>query len=225
MYRKRTDNILTAVFGIIICVSIALIIRDLMNYKKADREYDRLKDYMSVSTETVRTEKNDSAISGGATEQKTSDFDSLYRINNDLVCILSIPSLDLEYPVVQCSDNEKYLDMTFEGNKNPSGCLFIDHENNKEMTDPNTVIYGHNMKDGSMFGRLKKIVRKETDEQEIKAYIETENKRYSYTLSKAEVVDINDYSPPENVKNLLTLYTCWGNDKNKRLLVTFSRDV
>ena len=238
MYKIKIDDVLTGIFGMIIFICLALITKDMINYKKADNEYDRLKKYISdeTETETVNADETgnpyipqypdniESDASEWNAEGLAADYDKLYEINNDLVCILSIPSLDLKYPVVQGSDNVKYLNTTFEGNKNPAGCLFIDYENSRDMTDPHTYIYGHNMKDGSMFGSLKRIMKNDKDKKDIKAYITTERGKYAYDLEKAEVVNIDEYRASDKADDLLTLYTCWGNDKNKRLLVTFARE-
>ena len=120
--------------------------------------------------------------------------------------------------MVQGSDNVKYLNTTFEGNKNPAGCLFIDYENSRDMTDPHTYIYGHNMKDGSMFGSLKRIMKNDKDKKDIKAYITTERGKYAYDLEKAEVVNIDEYRASDKADDLLTLYTCWEMTKIKGCL-------
>lgn len=217
---------LTILFSLIICLCFIFIIRDVINYKKADKEYDRLKEYMhdDVDTDTGAEDLIKASYSPGTEESGDDmevDFDSLYKINKDLVCVLSIPELDLKYPVVKATDNVRYLDRTFEGNKNPAGCLFIDYENSSDLTDANTYIYGHNMKDGSMFGSLKKIKKEDMTD----AYVVMKNETYKYRLKNTEVVNIYEYKPPTDEKDLLTLYTCWGNDKSKRLLVTFKKDT
>ena len=66
----------------------------------------------------------------------------------------------MNYPIVQAADNDKYLHLTYEGNYNFAGTIFIDYENSSDFNDCNTLVYGHNMKNGSMFGQLKKIHRK-----------------------------------------------------------------
>ena len=78
----------------------------------------------------------------------------LYEENHDLVGWLSIADMKIDYPVMQCSDNDYYLNHDFYGREDKYGCLFV-----KDIADVNTpsdnfVIYGHNMKDGSMFGDL-----------------------------------------------------------------------
>lgn len=78
----------------------------------------------------------------------------LYEENQDLVGWLSIAGMNIDYPVMQHDDNEYYLNHDFYGKEDKYGCLFV-----KDIADVNTpadnfVIYGHNMKDGSMFGDL-----------------------------------------------------------------------
>ncbi|MCM1388548.1 MAG: class B sortase [Bacillus sp. (in: Bacteria)] len=81
-------------------------------------------------------------------------FIELYPVNHEMVGWLSIPGTVIDYPVMQCEDNEYYLHHSFYGEEDKYGCLFV-----KDIADVNTpgtnfIIYGHNMKDGSMFGML-----------------------------------------------------------------------
>lgn len=89
------------------------------------------------------------------------DFAGLEGINEDVTGWFSMPVLDIAYPVVQGSDNYYYLDHNVEKKGNSSGAIFMDAGANPLMTDYNTFIYGHNMRNGSMFGKLKNFIRDE----------------------------------------------------------------
>ena len=78
------------------------------------------------------------------------DFGELKKVNPDIVCWLYCPDTVINYPVVQGADNDYYLRHLFDGTVNSSGCLFIDAET-EGFKVSNTVIYGHAMKDKSMF--------------------------------------------------------------------------
>lgn len=78
----------------------------------------------------------------------------LKSVNPDYKGWLYIDGIVINYPVVQCADNDYYLDHTFYGQKNPNGCLFIDYRLDLESDNYNTLIYGHAMKTGAMFGLL-----------------------------------------------------------------------
>lgn len=223
MSKDEMNKTLTVFFSLVIFICFFLIVKDLLDYSRADREYEKLNNMISGDVATKAALTNDGTDPVKQKNNSVSDFDRLYSINNDLVCILSIPDLDLRYPVVRGKDNSVYLTKTFEGNKNPAGCLFIDYENSPDITDNNTFIYGHNMKNGSMFGSLKKLTGDDFDFSSTKAYVTTERGTGEYSLKEARVVDINEYKAPLDEEGLLTLYTCWGNDKDRRLLVTFSK--
>ena len=72
------------------------------------------------------------------------------EINPDFVAIIKIPGTDMVLPIVHGTDNVKYLDTSFEGTRSKHGALFLDSGNNGQFTDPNNVLYGHNMNDGTM---------------------------------------------------------------------------
>jgi len=83
------------------------------------------------------------------------DFDKLAQLNPDTVGWLIIKDTPIDYPIVQGADNDFYLHNDFHRASSFSGCLFIDSRNARDFSDINTIIYGHNMRNGSMFGALK----------------------------------------------------------------------
>lgn len=104
----------------------------------------------------------DEEMAGFPVQEQTimDKFKDLYEQNSDLTGWLSIPETVIDYPVMQCGDNEYYLHHNFDREEDKYGCLFV-----KDIADVNTpgtnfIIYGHNMKDGSMFGDLDKYREK-----------------------------------------------------------------
>ena len=87
------------------------------------------------------------------------DFDGLQAINEDIIAWLRVGALDLSYPVTQAEDNDYYLHRTFRREDNFAGCIFLDYLNEPDFSDQNSIIYGHNMKNGSMFGTLSHFAR------------------------------------------------------------------
>lgn len=81
-------------------------------------------------------------------------YAALYEENNDLIGWLSIEGMKIDYPVMQCEDNEYYLHHSFYGEEDKYGCLFVKDIADVDTPGTNFIIYGHNMKDGSMFGDL-----------------------------------------------------------------------
>lgn len=90
-----------------------------------------------------------------AQERDISDrFRELYAANNDLTGWLIIPGTVIDYPVMQCEDNEYYLHHNFYREEDRYGCLFVKDIADVDTPGTNFIIYGHNMKDGAMFGEL-----------------------------------------------------------------------
>ncbi|BBH24940.1 SrtB family sortase [Paenibacillus baekrokdamisoli] len=85
---------------------------------------------------------------------QTERFAQLKEINEDIVGWIQIPDTEIDYPIVQGEDNEYYLKHTFEKIKNVSGAIFMDYRNDPELQDANTIVYGHHMKNGTMFKAL-----------------------------------------------------------------------
>lgn len=116
------------------------------------------------------------------------DFMALQGINDDIVGWLKVGALDISYPVTQASDNDYYLHLTFELVQNAAGCIFVDYQNRPDFQDDNTIVYGHNMKDGSMFGTLKNFVQDGVYESDPYFWIYTPERIYKYEIFNCSTV-------------------------------------
>lgn len=107
--------------------------------------------------ETVQDSEAESGKTGKGLDKSDIpvDFDSLREENPDIYAWITIPGTGIDYPVVQkSSDDSYYLTHTAERTESISGAVFSEHYNSIDFDDPITVLYGHNMKDGSMFAGL-----------------------------------------------------------------------
>lgn len=110
------------------------------------------------------------------------DFDALLAENPDVVAWLYCPDTPINYPVVQAADNDYYMHRLLDGSKSYPGTLFMDYRNTRDFSDWNSVIYGHNMRNDSMFGTL-------PDYKE-KAYFEAHSEIYLLTPQCDYVIDV-----------------------------------
>ena len=110
------------------------------------------------------------------------DFEALRENGPDIIGWLSLPDTVLNYPVTQTDNNEYYLNHLYDGTYNKVGCLFADYENRAGFSDRNTIVYGHNMRDGSMFALLNRY-----DEQ---SYFDTHRQMYLVTPKGGYVMEI-----------------------------------
>lgn len=148
--RKGLCVVLLAVF----VVSGWKVYQIFSEYGGASEQYAELEQYVSVPAEPVTEQPSPEAAPSQPEETDAApevDFETLSRINPDLVGWLYVEGTRINYPVVQGTDNEKYLTHQFDGSRNGSGCLFLDVDNDPAFGDQNHIIYGHYMKNKSMF--------------------------------------------------------------------------
>ena len=119
--------------------------------------------------------------------EKEVDFADLQaNVNKDIYAWIYIPDTLVDYPVVQHpTDNLYYLNYNLDGSKGYPGCIYTEDYNAKDFSDPNTVIYGHNMKNGTMFAGLHKFEDGEYFKEHPYVYIYTEEGLYVYEIFAA----------------------------------------
>ena len=141
------SNIILVIAIVVFAVSAYKLYGIFSEYNKGDKEYQKIQDLV------INTDKKDDTKE----ETFSVEFEKLLEMNSDVVGWIRFdePS-ELNYPVVQGRDNEEYLKRTFEANTNKLGTLFVDVNNPGDFSGRNTFIYGHNMKNGSMFAQLLK---------------------------------------------------------------------
>ena len=116
------------------------------------------------------------------------DFDTLLETNKDIVAWIYSPDTPINYPVVQSNDNDYYLRRMLDGTHNTAGTIFMDYRNNKDLSDLNTIIYGHNMKNNSMFGTLDKYKSQEYYDEHPLIYLITKDKTLKIELLAGLIV-------------------------------------
>ncbi|MDD6272364.1 MAG: class B sortase, partial [bacterium] len=173
----------------------------------------------------------------------------LKKINNETIGYIIVPNTEISYPVVQHSDNSYYLVRDFYKKKSSMGWIYLDYRNNLENLNDNTIIYGHNMSNGTMFGSLKNVLDSSWRKNESNMIItlDTQYGQYKFKIFSAYKVDyttdylISNFESKEEKTNfiklitnrsiiktsiqakvddkILTLSTCSGNTSNNRRLV------
>ena len=153
--RKAIRRIVLAAAAVIFIVSCVNLFQIFSEYRRGEVEYGEIREYAILPETEEETEGEDFF------PMPDIDFGALKEMNGDFCAWLYIPALDVNYPVVWNGDNETYLTRTFEGESNSAGCLFVDAANRPDFSDRNTLIYGHNMKNGTMFGSLSDFQQEE----------------------------------------------------------------
>ena len=210
--RKKSivDYLLTLVmvvaFGVFVYAGYNLLVIQ-SEYKEGEETYEQLQAYVQETNEEKEITKTEDEIltpgieTAGSLEAElalkapiTVDFLQLKEVNEDIVgwiYLEAIPSIS--YPIVQGEDNDYYLKHTVEGKRNSSASIFIDYRNMSDFSQANTIVYGHNMKNQSMFGLLKQYKKAETCASSPYIWILTPQGEYRYEIfSVREVGDRDD---------------------------------
>ncbi len=180
---------------LLLIVGIVLVIfsgynlfKIFMDYKTSDDTYDKLqKEYVSESSEK-NTESTESETPWY--DDIMVDFASLKEQNDDVIGWIYFENEDISYPIMYSGDDSYYLRKTFEREAATAGSIFLEGENNPDFNDCHTIIYGHNMKNLSMFGKLKYYNRDETYYDSHQYFqILVDGKKYRYQIFSYETVD------------------------------------
>ena len=244
MKNKKAENAITAVLAAAVLLTGGMSLHSYLSEQRAKNEYDAIR--QEVVAEPAAGETQEEIAEKNYPELQI-DFAELIRTNPDFRGWLYFPALDISYPVVQGKDNAYYLHHLFSGESNINGSIFVDCHNQPDFTDQNTIVYGHNMKNGSMFGTLDKYQDKELFEQHPEFYLylpdkilkyrifscyagRTGSEGYRYHFPEAEdfqtfldtVSSYRDYDTGTELSatdRIVTLSTCVNSRRNYRYLV------
>lgn len=195
MKKKRILNIAIylILFLILICSGFKLYFW-YKDKKNNDETTEQLKN--NVKLEKIKKDNSNN-------EKYIVDFKKLKSENSDVVAYIKVNNTNIEYPIVKTSNNNFYLNHSFDKSKNSRGWIFADYKNKFDNTDKNIVIYGHNMRDESMFGSLKNILNEEwyNNAENKNITFLTEKENYIYKVFSIYKIESEDYYIKTNFKN------------------------
>ena len=130
------------------------------------------------------------------------DFDSLYKISKDTVAWIFAPGTKINYVIAQAKDNDYYMHRLLDGTSANGGTLFEDYRCSNDFTDWNTIIYGHHMKNGTMFAGLMDYRDPDFYEEHPVMYLYVPGKRYKLELIAGYTTNVEDmiFSVPATKK-------------------------
>lgn len=221
-------------------IKVIKYIVDNKENEKIEEEISDLVEYIEETTNNEEQEENNNKYN--------IDFATLREKNSDTVGYLKVNGTDIENVVVKGKDNSYYLKHNFNKEYNTAGWIFADYHNKLDGTDRNIIIYGHNMRNNTMFGTLKNVLNEEWKDVEENRFITfiTEEYSYIYEVFSVYQIEAEDYYMTTDFKNnqeflkfvntlksrskynfdvdikeddsILTLSTCANNSKYRTIL-------
>ena len=180
-------------------------------------------------------------------ELKEIDLNALRQVNPDVIGWILLPDTDINYPILQGTDNEYYLNNTWLKEPNAVGSIFMEHRNLPDFTEYNTILYGHNMINGSMFSDLRHYTGENFHRDHPYVYIVTDGGVLRYEVFSAYQAELGSTTyglsfrqeetkkaflihalssskfdmgmAPELTDRILTLSTCSGTGSTTRWVV------
>ena len=269
--KPKFRKALAALLAVVCALCLGRTALQLVQYRQGDETYAQaqelaglpdLPDLPPADVTDGSGEASGSASAGGEGEApeevpvwqdpyaqalKDMDFSALRQQNPDVLGWILIPGTRVSYPVVQGTDNSYYLDHTWRGGKNSVGAIFMECRNSSDLSDFNTIIYGHRMNNRSMFGTLSQYKSRSywqahpyvylTDDSGTHRYeifaagevsvdsdvyrlgLRSDSSRQSFLDSCLALSALNTGVTPHTYDKVLTLSTCTGNGHATRWVV------
>ena len=165
--KKAIYYIILAILVGVLAFSVWQIVQITAEYQGGENSYKELEQFISTAEpfvphrEVATTPEGETYYIEPETQVQEEvvywpsvDFDALQDINPDIVGWICIPGTVINYPITQTTDNDYYLTHLFDRTTNKSGCIFLDCAVSPDFMANNSVLHGHNMKNGSMFARI-----------------------------------------------------------------------
>lgn len=182
---------LISIFGII------YNLKEILVWKKNTDSNDEIKNEthidMDVDLDTIQ--KSTKSDEENIEEKVLEKLNNLKKQNTDTIGYIKVNNSYIDYVVVQANDNDYYLDKDFNKKKNVAGWIFADYRNQLDGTDRNIILYGHNMKDGSMFGTLHKTHEREwqSNEENLTIIFAYKNEIKKYKVFSTYEIDAEEF--------------------------------
>lgn len=256
---KNRDNkklkLLTVCLLLIACVCLFFLLRYVIILKNAEKNTRYIQENYISTPDSPAPYYNSSSYENETADGFTIpeldiDFEALREeVNPDIYSWILIPDTPINYPIVQHpDDNTHYIKYNLDGSKGYPGCIFTENYNSRDWNDVNTIVYGHNMRNGSMFSKLNSFADEDFFEEHPYIYIYSPDavRVYqafaAYEFSDLHLMAACDWNDPEIVSRFfsvisgypgiydeavelndddryLTLSTCRNFKQDKRFLI------
>ncbi len=159
---KRKNGKWNLIYGILITAGLVMIVYSLLNIIDIYKDYSSSNElYSELSDQYIKIKDNDKSDKTAWYDILSVDFEGLKAKNSDVCAWIYFENEDISYPVMYSGDDDYYLRRTLDKSDATAGSIFLEGENNSDFSDLHSIIYGHNMKNLSMFGKLKYYDRDE----------------------------------------------------------------
>ncbi|WP_440051034.1 class B sortase [Lysinibacillus sphaericus] len=196
MMKKKISKLLTFLYLAIFLYSGFVLAKYVYTYYETSKS---LKEVQSIYEETLETIEKQADVSSTSTEDLMMkytvrpQFNELLAVNDRMVGWISVDNTKLNNPILQADDNDFYLNHNFKNRESRAGSVFMDYRNDALDMSQNTILYGHAMKNGTMFGSLKNYLNQDYADAHRTIYLDTLYEGYDIEVFAAYETTIDFY--------------------------------
>jgi len=256
---KRIRKVLIVLSALVFLWSVTMLLRQQRDYREGDEIYAEAEQLAAAPDTSAASDASghpDDPVVPDASQSTTTtvaepladvELEPLRAVSKAVTGWISIPGTKLSYPLVQGKDNDWYLNHAWNGRTTSVGSIFLDWRNDAGLTDHHTLIYGHRMKNGSMFATLKYYDDPAYLAEHPSVYIKTDDGVHRYDIfaayeapvrsvtyrldfpdeaARQELIDfalaqsvVDAGTVPGPADRILTLSTCTGQGYDTRWVV------
>ena len=158
--KKWLRRLLALLLVAIFAVSVVKIVRQIRDYQKGHANYSEAEELAGIQQPNVdipaaEVEEGAAACNPYIEALAKTDLESLRLVNSDVIGWIAVPNTKISYPLLRTENNDYYLNHTWNKESSSVGSIILEYRVSPDFSDFHTIIYGHRMRDGSMFGSLK----------------------------------------------------------------------
>ncbi|MBE6114939.1 MAG: class B sortase [Erysipelotrichaceae bacterium] len=181
--RKKLSTLLLVLSLLTAGLSAYKLYEAYIGYQQASEILKEV--HQHITTTVIELPKEDPVAEKPQEEIVGINFTALKDINEDIFAWIEVPNTNISYPILQSYNNDYYLNRLMNRKWNPSGSIYLDYRNSQDFNDIHSIIYGHHMKNGTMFAALIGYKKQEFYDQNPYFYLITPTTKYTVSIFSA----------------------------------------
>ena len=191
---RPRDTVLAVIAWLVLAASISVAVFAAIKLWETNEMYAQGEQYYAQLRTTVALAAGENPMEETiGSENAGIDFAALRASCPDAIAWLQCPGTPIDYPIMEASEYSRWLYRLPDSTPNANGSLFLDYHHSPDFSDRLSVIYGHNMRSGAMFGSLEGYKRQDYYDTHPQMWLTTEKERYQIDIIYGCVVDAGQW--------------------------------
>jgi len=193
--KKKASKLVTLLYLVVFLFSAFSLAKYLYTYYETSKSLKEVQDIYQATLATIEAQSVDQMEEAQTPSTSTirPQFHELLAVNRQMIGWISVDGTKLNNPILQADNNDFYLNHNFRDQESRAGSVFMDYRNNILNMNQNTILYGHAMKNNTMFGSLKNYLKQDFADNHPIIYLDTLYEGYDIEVFAAYETTIDFY--------------------------------